>query len=57
MQLHVQFEDDQYTKLRKALRDLGFETISEWVRAQARQALQEAKQQRMLEEHNRSEKE
>lgn len=55
MQLHVELENDQYTKLRKALRDLGFKTISEWVRAQARQAIREAKQQRMLEEHYISE--
>lgn len=57
MQLHVQLENDQYTKLRKAIRDLGFKTISEWVRAQARQALQDAKRQRMLEEYDTSERE
>jgi len=49
VQLHVQLENDQYTKLRKAIRDLGFKTISEWVRAQARQTILEAKQQRIAE--------
>lgn len=53
MQLHVQMENDQYTKLREAIRDLGFKTISEWVRAQARQAIREAKQQRVLEKHDK----
>jgi hypothetical protein len=57
MQLHVELQNDQYTKLRKAIKILGFKTISEWVRAQARQALQDAKRQRMLEEHDTSERE
>ena len=53
MQIHVQIENDHYTKLREALRDLGFKTVSEWVRAQARQAIREAKQQRVLEKQDK----
>ena len=45
MQLHVELENDQYTKLRKAIRFLGFKTISEWVRAHARQAIRDAEQE------------
>lgn len=48
MQLHVELENDQYTKLRKAIRFLGFKTISEWVRAQARQAIRDAEQEASL---------
>jgi len=51
MQLHVELENSQYEQFRNAIKELGYRTMSEFVREKVRWAIQEARAHRTRRSH------